>query len=90
MEIIMKADIFFFVTTIIVVLVGLGLLVFLVYAIRIISDVKFVSRKIKEESVEFLQDAKEMREHLKQKGGSLLGIFSLLFGKKQTRKKTTK
>lgn len=86
----MKADIFFFVTTIIVVLVGLGLLVFLVYAIRIISDVKFVSRKIKEESVEFLQDAKEMREHLKQKGGSLLGIFSLLFGKKQTRKKTTK
>lgn len=90
MENIMKADIFFFVTTIIVVLVGLGLLVFLVYAIRIISDVKFVSRKIKEESVEFLQDAKEMREHLKQKGGSLLGIFSLLFGKKQTRKKTTK
>lgn len=85
MQEILKADIFFFVTTIVVVLVGICLIIFLIYALQIIADVKFISRKVKQESEEFIQDAKEMREAIKEKGTSLVGILSLIFGQKKTK-----
>ncbi len=90
MEGVLKSDVFFFVTTIVVVIIALFVIVAMIYAIRIMSDVKYVSKKIKEESIEFLQDAREMRETIKEKGTSLSGIVSLLFGnhkKRESKKK---
>jgi Na+-transporting methylmalonyl-CoA/oxaloacetate decarboxylase gamma subunit len=90
MEGVLKSDIFFFVTTITIVIVALLFVCVLIYAIRIMSDVKYISSKVKAESIEFLQDAREMRENIKEKGTSILGIISLLFNKKkkEPRKKT--
>ncbi len=90
MDGVLKSDIFFFVTTITVVVLALCLVVAIVYAIRIMSDVKYVSKKIKEESIEFLQDAREMRETIKEKGTSLSGIFSLIFGNQKKRESKKK
>lgn len=87
MESIAKSDIFFFITTIAVIVITLFVVLLAVYAVRIMSDVKFISKKVKEESVEFLEDAKEMRQEIRDKGTSLLGILSLIFGSKKKNKR---
>lgn len=84
---VLKSDIFFFVTTILVVIIAIVVVVLAVYGIRILSDIKYVSKKVKEESDEFIHDAREMRMKLKEKGNSLLGLISVIFGSKSRRKK---
>jgi hypothetical protein len=50
METFIKADIFFFITTVVEVIVGLGLLAIIIYLIGILRDFKTVSERIKNES----------------------------------------
>lgn len=80
---ILKSDVFFFVTTICIGLFTLAVVILAAYAVSIMSDVKHVSKKVKEESEEFINDAREMRTKLKEKGGSLLGLLSVIFGKRK-------
>ena len=62
------ADIFFFISTIALVVISVGLIVALFYFIRILRDASFVSKKIKEESTELIADLRRLREGLKEEG----------------------
>lgn len=87
---ILKSDIFFFVTTLCVIVVTVVAAFFLIYAVSILMDVKHVSKKIKDESDEFINDARDMRISLKEKGNSLLGLLSVIFGNKKYREQRKK
>ncbi|MBX4197880.1 hypothetical protein KW782_00930 [Candidatus Parcubacteria bacterium] len=68
METLIHADIFFFITTIAVVLISIGIIVAIVYIIKILRTVSHVSDKVKEESEEILLDLKHLRGNVKSQG----------------------
>lgn len=89
MESIAKADIFFFVTTISVIVVTLVLVVALSYIIRIASDIKHIANRAKQETDEIADDLKTAREALKSKGktfGTILSTLWFLRSKRKSKK----
>lgn len=85
---ILKSDVFFFVTTICVVAVSGVFIIALFYIIAVLRDIKYISRRAKEEGEEILNDARELREALKDKSGGILSfIFSLLSIRNKRRKR---
>jgi len=90
MENLIHADIFFFVTTIVVILLGIGLVVALIYGIRILKDLKYVSRKVKEESDHVAEDIELLRAEVRTRGLALKDIgrfFGNMFKRKSSKKK---
>jgi MFS-type transporter involved in bile tolerance (Atg22 family) len=71
----MKQDIFFFVTTIAVVVVGLLLAILIVYLIKISKDVKYISRKAKTEADLISEDISQLRSNMKT-GMKLKHLFT--------------
>jgi len=59
MDTLIHADIFFFVSTIALIFISLGIIVALIYIIKILRNVSDVSSKVKDESTEILSDIKE-------------------------------
>ena len=87
MQGLLKSDIFFVVTTFAVIFVSVALVVALVYIIRILKDMKILSRKARDEGEKILEDVAEFRQDAKEKGASLSKIFSFLgFTKKKKSK----
>lgn len=89
MESVAKSDAFFFITTIAVIVVTVMVVIACAYLIRIISDVKYITKRAKKETDEIADDLKAAREHMKEKGS---GIFSLIasalsFSKARRKKK---
>lgn len=72
----MKADIFFFVTTIAVVVVTMGVSVALYYAIKILRNVRSVSDRIEEGSQALEEDLSELRLKVRTGGFSLRLIMA--------------
>jgi hypothetical protein len=68
MNTLIHADIFFFVTTIIVVIVGIAFTIALVYLIKVLSDVKEITKQVKEETILFREDIGELRGDIKKEG----------------------
>ncbi len=66
MQTLIHADIFFFVTTIIEVLVAIVFLIVLVYIAIILSDIRELSRTIKKEGAEIIDDVHVFREEIKE------------------------
>ena len=90
MDNLIHADIFFFISTIALVVVSVGLIIALVYVIKILRNVSEVSDKVKEESSEILDDLKSLRGTIKQEGFKLsyFGTFiKHLFSKPRKAKK---
>ncbi len=90
MNTLIHADIFFFVTTIVVVIVGAAFTVALVYLAKILSDVKEITRQVKEETVLFRGDIADLRADIKREGfrvERLLMFFRTLFKKTTSRSK---
>lgn len=84
------ADIFFFISTIAVVLVSIGAIVALFYVIRILRDVREVSDKVKEESGEIMGDLKKLRANLRDEGVKwkhVVGLARTFFVRKGTKAK---
>ena len=80
----LKMDIFFVVTTFAIILVSVGLVVALIYVIRILKDMKILSRKVKDEGEKVLDDVAEFRRDAKVRGKFLTGLFSFFgFSKKK-------
>jgi hypothetical protein len=76
MNTLIHADIFFFVTTIVVVIVGLLLAIALIYFIKILYSVKRVAEEIRDETILFRQDVHELRDSIKREGFKLKNMFS--------------
>ena len=85
MEALVRSDIFFFITTIAVVAVAAGFIIVLIYIVKILRDVRYISRRLKEESDVIIEDVEALRTFLKKEGkkasratefvGSMLNIF---------------
>ncbi len=90
MESIAKSDMFFFVTTIAVIIVTLVLVVALAYVIRIASDIKYIAKRAKQETDEIADDLKTARETLKSKGKTIATILSSLWILRSKRRSKSK
>lgn len=81
----LKQDIFFFVTTIAVVILTILLAILIIYIIKISKDVKYISHKAKSEADLISKDLSDLRENVKEKGAKLkyfLSFFNNLRKKK--------
>ena len=96
MEDVIQADIFFFVTTVMVVLVGITMVVALIYLIKFIRDLRELAATVSEEAEELIYELEEFKESLKDKAetyGKFLGVFTTtkflkaIFSTKKRRKK---
>jgi hypothetical protein len=90
MDTLIHADIFFFVTTIVVVIVGIALTVALVYLVKVLSDVKAITKQVKEETILLREDIGELRGDIKKEGFRAERFFMFiknLFKKTNTRSK---
>lgn len=67
-ETLIHADIFFFISTIALILVSIGIIIALVYAIKILKNFKDVSDRVNQESVEIVADVKTLRRNLRDEG----------------------
>ena len=67
-ESLIHADIFFFISTIALILISIGIVVVLVYVIKILRNVGEVTDKIKAESGEIVADLKKLRASLRDEG----------------------
>lgn len=75
MDTLIHADVFFFVTTIAVVVVGIAFTVVLVYLAKILRDVKEVTEQVKEETILFRRDIADLRGDVKKEGFRAQRIF---------------
>jgi hypothetical protein len=67
MDDILKADIFFFVTTLVVAVLGILGAVALAYVIKILHDVRDVARTTREEVQKVMEDVDSMRQDVKER-----------------------
>ncbi len=87
MEAIAKSDLFFFVTTIAVVIVTIVLIIALIYLVRILRDANRLSSRAREEGEALLGDISSAREKVKSEGVRFWDIVIALLKKSLKRKK---
>jgi len=86
MDTLIHADIFFFVTTIAVVFFTIGFIIFTVYFVRILDDLKYISQKMRVESDKIIEDVETLREKAREEGAkvkTVLDLFLELFTRRQ-------
>ena len=97
MESFLKADIFFFITTIAVIVVAGFIAAALMYLVATLRDIRHVARIVKEEASNITDDVKALRDKVKSEGMRLTHLLD--FGgsvagraakRKTTRKRTNK
>ena len=88
METLAKADIFFVVTTVAIVFGALALVIIAAYVVRILRDVKRISRVVKDETEGIADDIGDLRYKVRSEGiGALLrGKRAVEEGSKKVRK----
>lgn len=84
METLLKADIFFVVTTVSVVAITLVLIIALVYLIFVLRELRGLMRRIRQEGEEIMDDVKSIREGVEQSGAKVYDTISW-FGRLATR-----
>ena len=86
-----KADIFFFVTTVAVVCVSAVVVVVLVYVVKILKDIFKIAEKAKSESDNIIADLRELRGAIREEGAKLKAISEILttFAPKKKKTKST-
>jgi len=88
-----QADIFFFITSIAVILVAGLFATLLVYLIKVLRDAKDISHRIKQEMVAIADDLTDLRANLREHGtklSSLADIIKDLSAKKTSRPRNKK
>jgi predicted PurR-regulated permease PerM len=80
MDTFIHADIFFFVTTIVLVVFAAFGVILLIYSVKIVRTVSDIANTIKTESKNIAEDIESIREQVKEKG-SKLSVFTGLIGK---------
>lgn len=78
MESIIQADIFFFVTTVVVLVIGILLAVLLVFAIKLIRDIYIILELVREEAVDVMDDIDDFRRDVKHKAERLSGLLGVV------------
>jgi uncharacterized protein YoxC len=78
MDTLIHADIFFFVTTIAVVVVTIALIVALIYLIRVLRQIEEIGKEIKAETVLVREDIHGLRENIRHEGFKLKTLYSFV------------
>ncbi len=78
MDTLIHADIFFFVTTIAVVVVAVVLTVVLIYLAKILSDIKKITAQVHEETILFREDLHDLRIEVRRDGFKLRHVMEFL------------
>ncbi len=89
MNSLIHADIFFFITTIALVVLGIIGAAVLVYILKILVDARFIVRAFREETDELIADLAEFRNKVKE-GGAKFRLFADVFKKIITRTRKTR
>ncbi len=96
MEQIVHADIFFFITSIAVVVVGCATLVFICFLISFMREARKAVRTVRRMTEKLEADVDILRENVKDQGHKVRTIFEILvalagrpFARPQTRRKKT-
>ena len=82
----MKQDIFFFVTTVAVILLTAVLFILLIYLISISRKVNYIANKAKKETDLIVDDLTQLRQNIRAEGMKLkhfVGFFAGLFKKRK-------
>jgi predicted Holliday junction resolvase-like endonuclease len=88
MNSLLKSDIFFFITSVAVVLLTVLLCILVFYLIKVSKDIKYISQKAKSEADNVLNDISELREGVKQQGQNLKNILNFFSQSKAKTKKS--
>jgi hypothetical protein len=89
MDTLIHADIFFFVTTIVVVVLGIALLIALIYLIQALRKIRNIVEQVREETVLFREDVKDLRSSIRREGFTIAHAFSFvqkLISKRKSKK----
>ena len=91
MDTLVKSDLFFFVTTIALVVVSLGMLAVIVYVLYILKEMKALIQLVKNETELIREDMGDLRSHVRTEGfkwSSLFIFFRKLWKHKSLKKKS--
>ena len=88
MDTLIHADIFFFVTTIAVMVVAAAFTVVLIYLVKVLRDVKSITEQVREEAVLFREDVKDLRGEIRKDGFRIERLFAIL--RAMTKRKCTR
>lgn len=83
----MKSDIFFFVTTVIFVVLGILFLWMMIYLITIFKTIREITTRAKTLFNATSDDIDQFRTNVKEKGVSWTNLAGMFMGKKKTTKK---
>ena len=89
MDSIARADVFFFVTTIVTMLLGIAFIVLLIFLIKIAKNAEHIAKAMRKESDEIIADLDSMRASMRTEGFKIKHI-ARFFGRIKTRKKGSK
>lgn len=67
-ESLIHADIFFFISTIALILITAGIVIASVYVIRTLSDIRYIVAQWKGENENFIRDARDLRNTIRSEG----------------------
>ena len=92
MQSLIHADIFFFVTTVALILISICLTIALIYIIRILRNIFEVSNTVKSEGAEIISDIREISTNLREKTSGVgfgvgLSFLKRLFSSLNRRRK---
>jgi signal transduction histidine kinase len=77
MDAVLKADIFFFITTVAIVVLAIAAFIALVFLIQILRDVRHVSKRVREQSDRILSDVEDLRNFIKEEGKKAINFKEL-------------
>ncbi len=80
MDTLIQADIFFFITSIAVILVTLLCIVLLAYGVKIARTISSIATTIKEESENVIEDIAELRGKVKEEGVKVSAFWRFVTG----------
>ena len=95
METLIHADIFFFVTTIAVIVITIALTVLIIYLVKVFRSVRKIADMVSDETVLVRKDIADLRSEVRERGARAVGMFDWVdrfFGgnKKSRSKKKSK
>jgi len=80
MDQLVKADVFFFITSIAVIVSSIVLIVAFVYVIQILRDVRYITKRVRAETDEILEDVHQARNFIKKEAKRALNIKDVISG----------
>jgi len=74
------ADIFFYITSVAVVILTALLIILFYYLVKIARHMEHAARRLKEEGEHIMEDVSAVRESFEEQGGRIVSVLRFVFG----------